>query len=175
MDSKKRAKIIIILIGACIIGFPVAWICKSVIHQQRVLIQCPELRQYQTSLEACYGILVIQTQVDDTISKYLINDYKHGLYVVSAINNKNRYRVEGNTMYIIDEREHTGTIRHDNGPIKSIVDVYQNGKVITLEFDNPEDIPNYVTVDINSGEVARYKTINEVPESAKMIFQEINK
>ena len=57
---------------------------------------------------------------------------------------------------------------------KYIVAYYINGGFHNFEYESLNEIPKYLSIDINSGEVTLYpNNLNEISETERKIFQEV--
>jgi hypothetical protein len=114
--------------------------------QREILKKCPDLAKFDIQAAECFGSIVIEDHPDDATTNYLLFDFKN-LSVIAGINKKEAYKVIGNMLFVIDETSHsTGTLES-----------------------------NLVVIDVNTGEVRRYKTIDDVPSQNKVVFQELEK
>lgn len=161
-----------ILIITAVVVAVVAIIGKQVIHRKEIVKKCPDLKNYTTELVDCYEDIVITGKSDASHpNKYYVQNYRMNLSI-AGINNKDDYKYSDGLVYVIDKSPHDSTSTY-NGITKYTVATYQDGKSQQLEYDKQEDIPNYVSINVTNNEIRRYKTINDIPENERSIFQSI--
>ena len=173
INIMKKKIIIAGVILLVIFGTVTALVMHDIKASRRILQKCPELSKYSVEFYDCFGIIAIEGQPDDNYSKYLVVDYKHNFYVIAGIERLSGYKVVNNILYTIDRSHHNSTSILPDGTIKYTIDVYQNNRPTMLQFDKPEDIPNYISVNISNGEVRRYKNIDEAPKDSQVIFRKL--
>ena len=118
----------------------------------------------------CYGIISIDGFGEGGF-KYSIYDNVQ-LYPIADIRSYNDFRYINNKIYVIDQASHYA---FDN--INKEYDKYYfiDGQIKHYTSKTKEGMPKYFIVDTVTGNVSPYVSIDQIPESERSIFLELEK
>ena len=139
------------------------------LYNQKMVQKCTNYNPDWLGLDDCYGVISISHGFDT--NGYLITDHVHGSYILAEVNYLNDYKFQ-NGKFFVKSREPI-ECRLSNG--KYCQNLYQNNQQNTTYYDSQLDIPLYLIIDTETGNVNAYKSINEVSESDKKVFEELEK
>ena len=128
----------------------------------------------------CFGIFSIEHDSpllgNKRLDLYYIRDDKHD-YNISILDTLKHYKIFSGIMYIYEpvifpEEEYTH-IRYGEKPWQYPQKFFMDGAVKEINYASPNDFPKYIQVETSTGEVTLYNTYDQMPEEAKLIFQEL--
>lgn len=131
---------------------------------------CIEFDPRNEASVECFGVLSTSsydlpgfegfTSIDDHVRNYSIAAFKP----------YSNFRFIDNKIYVIEQSNNY----YMNGITKKYYhDYYINGKLETLEYASKEEFPKYLIIDILTGNVNLFYSINEVPINIRYIFDEL--
>jgi len=123
----------------------------------------------------CMGIISIDRwnrSLSDTL--YNFRDFKHDYYF-AGINDLSQYGVVNDFLYVKDFDKYEGYVIYDDGAKHYTQNFLTDGKVKQYLYDSPDEIPRFRKVNVQTGEITLYKTFDEMPESDRKIFEELEK
>lgn len=123
-----------------------------------------------TSFVDCFGILSVETND----SAYTIRDDKHD-YNIAIVGSKKDYLLQNDFLYIYDDYFKKIAKPDSKEPVNYGMEYFVNGEVKLFTYPHIPDIPKYIKVEINTGEVTLYKTYDQMPKDAKQIYEELEK
>jgi len=119
----------------------------------------------------CYGILAKEQDLDD--GHFQLYDHMNK-YIVAVLSKEKSLRVIDYRAYLLQPQSESYSIRYDADLSEYYVWYYSDGRFKQLAFKNLDQIPKYISVDINNGEVTIYpNNLEEITEVEKKIFQEL--
>jgi hypothetical protein len=63
--------------------------------------------------------------------------------------------------------------RSDGNKTQYLQQLFQNGSITKEYFNDVAQIPNYLVIDVASGEVKDYNSINDIPPEQQEFFRKI--
>jgi hypothetical protein len=181
MFKNKRILILVIVILFIIICVTFIALSGNKDFENRIK-RCPEIKDinwghYGRDIDFvdCMGIISIDRwnrSLSDTL--YNFRDFKHDYYF-AGINDLNGYAMLDSNLYIINKGVGKSKVSFDNVHYQYKEKYFINGEFKYFYYDKIEDIPIFLKVNTMSGEVAFYKSLDEIPESDRKIFEELEK
>ncbi|MCX6740073.1 MAG: hypothetical protein NTZ49_02495 [Candidatus Parcubacteria bacterium] len=151
---------------------------------EKKLSECPEIKNdiknaqsadYEYQFIDCKGVVSV-SYLD---GKYYISDkYAGG---VAVVNNRKLYKFIGDDLYVVYYSEGTMNFscsgnKEGECNNKKYYEYFKvNGQEQEVIYNSYDEIPIYRKVNTVSGELTLYKTLNEIPESDRKIFKELEK
>lgn len=167
---KKKTIIIIssVLVVLAII-ISTAYYYSFVVPKEAVAERCQNYMPNWENFIECYGVVVVTDAWDeDYIS---LKDHIHD-YEIARIYNQDQYRYADGKVFVINRKN---IEKSSSNGIKTTYyqALFQNNKVVEKPYDNVSDIPTYLIIDTQSGEVRDYKDISEASQSEQDYFREL--
>ena len=128
----------------------------------------------------CFDIFSIEHESpalgNKRYSLYNIRDDKHD-YIISIIDTLKHYKISNGMMYIYEPLifpvDQYYTEKYGDKPWQYPQKYFMNSQVIEINYRSPQEFPNYIQVEISTGEVTLYNTYDEISEEVKGIFREL--
>lgn len=173
---KKNAKIFVLIsvIFAALVLLLILLIYTNSVEQKKILSKCPDYSEPERSfgigpgmadisiVENCAGSFVVYNEdFNKDMFKYRVYDFKHHLDV-AQFQNARSYKIVGNFLYAIDDR---------NCGITNIV--FMNSTSTSVKCLNESNRSLYRKANTESGNVMLYKNFSEMSGEDKIIFQSI--
>jgi|SRR3989338_5047199 len=128
----------------------------------------------------CFGIFSIEHEFPwldgKRLSIYDIRDDKHN-YNISILNSLKNYKIENGFMYIheplifpINQYAH---VKFGDKEWQFPREFFLNGEIKEINYKSPEDFPNYIQVEMVTGEVTLYNTYDQMPDEVENIFKSL--
>jgi hypothetical protein len=152
-----------------LIGVVLAYYYIFEFPKRSIAERCAGYIPYWETFIDCSGVITI-TDAWDT--NYIsIDDHLHG-YQIAEIYNLNQITQKNQKMYVIN---HAISYGYSTNGVETVYyqQLFQNGRVNRNRYNNVSEIPTYLIIDSNSGEVNAFQNINQVPESEQTYFHEI--
>jgi len=163
----KKLQIIILIIGLASI------IVLAVIYAPYYLkiskYPCPENINNDGAIE-CHGIISIDGFGEGGFQYSIVDNAQR--YTIAEMRSYNGFRFVNNNIYVIDQARDFGLNKLTNEYDKYY---YVNGKITNYSSSTKEGMPKYFIVDTATGNVSPYVSIDQVPESERPIFLELEK
>lgn len=169
MKNRKMACILVALFSAVIITGVLCYNYFIKIPTQIIAERCIGYDPEWEDLEDCYGVISIRTGWD--INYYYLYDHIHGYEVARIFSIKQYFRNDGKIFVV--NRQTIENASSNDGKTIYYQKLFQNGKVTNNSYNNISDIPTYLVINMQSGEVVVYKNIADVPQSEQSYFREI--
>ena len=186
MKFKYKITIIILLIivalAYLIFGF-INWQKR----QDAKMASCEYLdeNRYGVSIDPinfidCFDIFSIEQESllyqNNRMNLYYIRDDKHD-YNISMLNTLKNYKIDNGFMYIYEplifpESEYA-RIQFGDKPWQFPQKFFINGEVKEINYKSPQEFPNYIQVEMTTGEVTLYNTYDQIPDEVKNIFKSL--
>jgi hypothetical protein len=165
----KKIKIIIAIIAILFIAFLGTHYFMFEYPKIGIAKKCQGFVPTWTDFIDCYGIVSINDGWDmDYIS---LKDHIHK-YEIARVYNQNQYIYINNKIFVINLKNIENSAS-DGFNTTYYQKLFQGGNLIENEYDSISNIPNYLVIDTENGEVKTYKNIDEVPNSEKKYFEDI--
>jgi len=144
--------------------------------------ECPYLTQATYGIDfgfvKCFGIFSIGHETiwlndKDEISIYVLRDDQHN-YNIARITGLEKYSIINNSLYIFDDGYDKVAAPEGKYPGEDYHRYfYVDGAKKDFAYPHLVDVPDYIQVETSTGEVTLYNTYDQMPEEAKLIFQEL--
>lgn len=168
---KTNAKSILLIalamigVGACLIF---AFVVIRIDLQPHFPCQDKTL-QNDAAIE-CYGVISVDGFGEDGFD-YYITDNLHS-YTIASIRKFSDFRLINGRVYVIDQEGWSGLNKITN---KYGYSYFVDNQMRHYSSTTKEGMPRFFIIDTISGNVSPYISIDQVPESEKPIFQELEK
>lgn len=128
----------------------------------------------------CFNIFSIETadffEDGKKINAYIIRDNKNN-YGFAIIKDLKQYKIVNDYLYVyetlIARSESYTRVKYNQGDWQYPREYYINGNIQKILYKSPNDFPQYLKVEISSGEIILYNNYSSMPEEIKQIFQEL--
>ena len=187
--NKNTIKIILIIFLSLLLMVVLLYsFQKNQQEYQGKIAKCQYLNQDKyggfvdpVGLVDCFSIFSIESEnvsIDNSNSTiYTVRDNQHNLSVAIIKNLKN-YKIADNYLYIYEPvifppEKYTRIKYNKDEDWVYPQSYFMNGQVKEINYKSPDEFPNYIQVEILSGEVTLYNTYDQMPEEVKNIFQEL--
>ena len=101
-----------------------------------------------------------------------LRDHVHN-YEIARVYHVNQYVFLQDKLFVIN-RKNIENSSSNGDKVTYYQELFQNGKLTETEYSSISDIPNYLVIDVLSGECKTYKTISDVPKDQQVYFNDIS-
>jgi hypothetical protein len=172
MFNNKKLIIFLLLILLMIVGIGV-FLYNGHVYNQEMSKKCIGYNPDWTLLDDCFGVISISHGFDT--NGYLMTDHAHGNYILAAIDKLSDYRFSNGKVFVINRVPIECSVIDKNNKKQFCQNLYQNKKSVTNYFDKQSDIPIYLAIETQTGEVTTFQSLDKVPKNEKSIFMELEK
>lgn len=166
-----KGKITIIIVSLVILTFAGLFLLYYfwfTAPEKKIAAECQGYIPAWPSFIECSGVVAINDGWDiDYIS---IRDHVHD-YSIAHVYNRNQYVFAEGKLFVIN-REYIENSASDGVETTYYQTLFQNGKMVDHPYSAISEIPTYLSVDVQTGEVNSYNNIDEVPKENKEYFLE---
>ena len=156
--------VVVLVIIISIVGY-----YSFVVPKEVVAERCQNYMPNWENFVECYGVVVITDAWDEN---YLsLKDHIHEYEIARVYNQKQYLHVDGK-VFVINRKN---IEKSSSNKVKRTYyqELFQNGKLTEKSYDSISDIPTYLVIDTQSGEVKAYKDLTEASEVEKIYFSAI--
>jgi hypothetical protein len=167
---KKRTTLFIssaVVIFAISVSF--AYYHSFVVPKKIIAEKCGNYVPNWNNFIDCYGVIVINDAWD--VDYLSVRDHIHE-YEIARVYNQDEYIHINEKIFIINMSTIEGQVS-DGEKIQYSQELFQGGRLVTNYYDSISDIPTYLIVNIQSGEVRAYKNLEDVPPEEQTIFEQL--
>lgn len=180
ISTKKK----VIIVGALVVLFGVFFIKLHQYHITEVQSKCRYLRseRYGGTLdiiyfENCFGVISIESSAYFGTNRkrmpYTIRDDKHN-YDITTVADKTNYKLVRDNLYIYDDYFPLIAAPDRLDPVNYGERFFVDGELQSFTYPHLVDVPKYIKVDINTGEVLIHtNSLDEISDSDRSEFEKL--
>lgn len=169
-NNVKRNKWVFVIISLpliLIVGVSIFWY-NGQVYDKEMATKCIQYNPSWLGLIDCYGVVSIKQAWD--IKGYYLDDHVHG-YELAEIDNLNDYKFQDGYIYVKNREPFTCSITDQSGIKQFCQKLFQDNRLKSSYYSSISDIPLYLVIDTQTGNVDAYKFIDTVPEDEKKFFK----
>jgi hypothetical protein len=167
---KKRVLVVLgSILLLLIVGVALAYYLIIVVSKKEVAERCQGYIPNWSNFIDCHGVIVINDAWD--VDYLSLKDHVHG-YEIARVHDKNQYVYVDGNIFVINRKIIEGSTS-DGARTRYYQKLFQNGMLVTNYYDSVSDIPAYLIIDSESGEVRAFQNIAQVPENKQKYFDQI--
>ena len=123
-------------------------------------------------LEDCFGAVSISQSWD--IKGYSLKDHVHNV-MLAEIDTSNGYKFQDGNIYVKNRSPFNCSVTDNNGKQQFCIHTVENNQLVTKYYDNQSDIPLYLVIQTQTGNVTSYLDLSEMPQNDLVNFQNLGK
>jgi len=160
------------------------WLIGLQFDYEEKIARCPEYEDtvyfgsgsQDYSFVDCYGVVIIEKSPRTHPSErhYAIKDVRDKHYWIASVSSKNAYKIEEEFIYVFDDNIESADPNVElNNVWMYSRHFYVKGEFKAFYYSERSEIPLYLKINTQTGEVTLYNVFEEMPENDREVFEGI--